>query len=188
MKRLDWKAKISQLPPQRSIIGFDLRNMQMSGSLYMTSFDEATRFEDFNEKYQDHQAGLNLFIEDPSKWAGDLLPAKATVIAYDLPAALVEALQSNVVSVPPLLSGADSLQRWDFKGFDVVDVFTQSSALWGFGLSKKSLELQLRKCSTRQNGSGLISNWDAAIRAAMSFDRKFEEHAPFVPCGVWVKE
>jgi hypothetical protein len=154
----------------------------------MTSYDDSVRYEEINEKFQEQQSGLNLFYLDPSDIPSLMVPTDAKIIAFDLPTEFVtSALNKNVSSPEPLpIVNIDS--GWKFMGFDVVDPRTQTSAFHGFDHLAISLRDVMGKYSLRFNAHGLINGEDAATKLAKFFDALILEHAPFLPCGVWLKE
>lgn len=182
-----YQLLLSNRSPNRTLIGFDLRRRAVVGNLFMTSYSDSIRYEDFIDQHQDALSGVNMFALDPSDPPISPIPGDAMVVAYDLPVDFVRCLQKGKVSIPPEIQDIPPRGNWCFKGFDIVDVRTQTSALNGFDLTSRVLQQMLRKCSVRRNVSGLIHDWNAAVRAAMQFDRIYSEHVPFMPSGVWQK-
>lgn len=170
----------------RVIVGFDLRKNSSLDNLFMTSYDALVRYEEVNEKFQEQQSGLNLFYIDPSGIPSLVMPSDARIIAFDLPTEFVTSLSNRNVSNPQPLPVANIGKDWEFMGFDVVDARTQTSAFHGFDLTI-SLEGILEKYSLRLNSHGLIDEMVGAVNVAKFFDELVPEHAPFTPCGVWLK-
>ncbi|GHT96241.1 hypothetical protein AGMMS49545_20720 [Betaproteobacteria bacterium] len=171
---------------ERTIVGFDLRKSSSLNNLFMTSYDDSVRYEALNESFQDQQSGLNLFYIDPSAIPSLTLPVDARIIAFDLPSEFVAYLSCRNVSNPQPLPTVDINNGWAFMGFDVVDAITQTSAFHGFDLTTSLSEI-IKKCSLRFNGHGLLDDREATVRSAEFFDDLIPEHAPFMPCGVWLK-
>ena len=182
-----WRA--SRLEPyfNRTIVGFDLRKGSSLNKLFMTSYDDSVRYEDLNEEHRDQMSGINLFYCDPSAQPLFTIPYDARIVAFDLPTTLVSCLLNGQVSVPFPLPSEKLDQDWQFVGFDVVDAITQTSAFYGFDRSTSDLGHLAEIFSIRFNSCGLIDDMEAAVRAATSFDDAIPEHAPFAPCGTWLK-
>jgi hypothetical protein len=173
---------------KRKIIGFDLRRESSLDRLYLTSYDDAVRYENINEKYQDHLSGINLFFTDPTDIYSLILPGDARVVAFDLPVQRVVELINGNVSNPEPIPTLNVDIGWDFVGFDVVDALTQTSAFHGFDITTAHLHEVMEKNSIRFNSHGLIDDEDAVVAATDFFDNLIPEHAPFSSCGVWLKQ
>jgi hypothetical protein len=172
---------------ERTIVGFDLRKNSSLNSLFMTSYDQSVRYEEINEQFQDQQSGLNLFYIDPADIPSLEVPGDARIIAFDLPTEVVTYLSNGNVSNPQPLPRVNMGKGWKFMGFDVVDARTQTSAFHGFDLAI-SLSDVMKKYSFRFNSHGLIDDEEVAVKVAKYFDELISEHAPFMPCGVWLKQ
>jgi hypothetical protein len=175
---------------ERTLVGFDLRKSSSTDNFYMTSYDESLRYEEINEKYQTWQSGLNIYSLDPSDIPSLKVPVDARIIAFDLPTQFVTYLINGNVSNPqplPLLNISNISNDWKFMGFDVVDAITQTSAFHGFDLTTFYLSELMNKHLLSFNGQGLIDDEEGALRVASYFDNLIPEHAPFMPCGVWLK-
>jgi hypothetical protein len=169
----------------RTVVGYDLRRPESLPGVHMTSYDERARYETIYDLYESQLSGLNLFTGDPSEIPSFLLPERARVIAFDLPTLYVEAMAKGNVSVPPMLPWFAELDIWKFLGFDIVDTQTQSSALYLY-LSKNAYAGAGDIISTNEHN--LAGNIELAEKCSKKFDTKYPEHAPWVPCGVWLKE
>lgn len=172
---------------ERTIVGFDLRKNSALNNLFMTSYDDLVRYEEIYEKFQAQQSGLNLFYIDPSAIPSLTIPVDARIIAFDLPTEFVTYLSNRNVSNPQPLPTVNIDKGWKFMGFDVVDPMTQTSAFHGFDLTI-SLKEVTEKYSLRFNSHGLIDDREAAVKVAKFFDGLISEHAPFLFCGVWLKD
>lgn len=179
--RSGWRASVLAERFERILIGFDLRKRASLTKLFMTSYDDSVRYEEINEQHQAELSGLNLYKIDPSTIPSLRMPLDARVVAFDLPTDLVAYLSAGNVSNPQPLPSIKLDEGWQFIGFDVVDAITQTSGLYGVdwppsGLTKIHL-----------NGHGLIDDAEAAVKTSIFLDSFINEHAPFSPCGVWLK-
>jgi len=172
--------------PGRTVVGFDIRKSSSLKNLFLTSYDDDVRYENIYERYREYQSGLNLFYIDPSTISSLIIPLGARIIAFDLPTDSVERLLSGNVSRPQRLPEINIHDGWDFVGFDVVDPMTQTSAFHGFRLPF-SKEILIEDNSLSLNNYGLIGDFRSAMKMAQLFDNLIPEHAPFTPCGVWLK-
>ena len=186
--RSGWRSQTLKSKFERTVVGFDLRKGDSLNSLFMTSYDELVRYEELNEQHQNELTGLNLFNIDPSKIPSLTIPIDGRVVAFDLPTKFVIYLSNGSVSNPQPLPAAWSSKSWEFMGFDVVDAITQTSALHGFDWSLSNLKKITEKLKLQFNSHGLIEDEDAALGAARFFDDFVEKHAPFAPCGIWLKK
>jgi len=186
--RSGWRSSTLKNVFERTMVGFDLRKSSSLNNLFMTSYDDSVRYEEINEKYRTQMSGLNLFQSDPSKIPSLTTPVDARIIAFDLPTELVAYLSLGNVANPRPLPLENVDRGWEFMGFDVVDAITQTSAFYGFDRSPSNLKEIAKKAKLRFNGHGLIEDGETAVRAATFFDGLVREHAPFSPCGVWLKK
>lgn len=182
-----WRSSALKKPFERTIVGFDLRKKSSLNNLFMTSGGDSGQYEEILEKYQDQTNGLNLFPFDPSDIPSFTIPPDARVVAFDLPTEFVTYLSKGNVSNPQPLPQATVDKSWEFMGFDIVDAYTQISAFYGFDRSPSDLREISEKAEFQFNGHGLIDSVEASIKAAAFFDAMAVEHAPFSPCGVWLK-
>jgi len=116
------------------------------------------------------------------------MPLDARVVAFDLPTEFVTQLSNGSVSNPQPLPQSGINHGWQFIGFDVVDARTQTSAFHGLELNEPALNDVKEKHSYQFNSHGLIDEWDDALKASKTFDKLIPEHAPFSPCGIWLKD
>jgi len=170
---------------KRIVVGFDIRKSSSLANVYMTSYDENTRYEDIYEELRTYQNGLNLFYVDPSDLIPPEVAADARIVAFDLPEDVVQSLLSGNVSTPKPLPKADLKNGWGFIGFDVVDPITQTSAFHGF---TPSIPVVLIDCIVSFNDYGLLEDFETALKVANYYSDHISEHAPFSPCGVWLKQ
>lgn len=172
---------------ERTVIGFDIRKSLPLKNLFMTSYDDNVRYEDIYEMCKEYQSGINLFFVDPSRITSIKIPTGARIIAFDLPTDLVASLLNGNVSRPyPLPKINIKSDGWDFVGYDVVDPYTQTSAFYGF--TKKFSEKITDSCFIILNSYGLLENIESAKKVSEFCDHLVPEHAPFSPCGVWLKQ
>lgn len=180
----EWHASSLQNNFARRIVGFDLRRGASLSRLFMASYDESARYEEFNERHKGQTNGMNLFYADPSDHLKGI-PSDAWIVAFDLPDGLVLRLLNGNVSSPYPLPPESLGNEWKFAGFDVIDPITQTSFLNGFDdidgyglIVSGKIEL---------NAYSLIDDDIAAIRISTDADRLIPEHSPFAPCGIWLK-
>jgi len=185
--RAGWKISTPLNALERTIVGFDLRKSPLLNNLFICSHDDSVRYEELIEKFQDKQSGINLFYIDPSDISSLTVPVDARIIAFDLPTQFVTYLSNGQVSNPQPLPNIRIDNGWRFMGFDVGDVITQISAFYGIDLTDSDLKAMTEKCALCFNAHGLIDDWETASRIAIFLDRLIPEHAPFMPCGVWLK-
>jgi hypothetical protein len=174
-------------PFERALIGFDLRKAESVAQLFLTSYDEDVRFEDLMETSGRFLSAINLFQTDPTDIPSIKLPPNARVVAFDLPIEyLIHQARGNV-STCPRINMEVLRDGWKFIGFDIVDPMTQSSAFSLVAISPRDLTNGIFNGLSR-NGYGVVDDQDAALKAASFFDSLIPEHAPFVPCGIWLKK
>lgn len=113
---------------QHVVVGYDIRKPSALRAVYMTSYDEDTRYEQIYDQYQERLSGINLFTADPSDHV-EGLHADALVVAFDLPRAYVDLAGEGNVSVAPSLQTFEKPTDWRLLGFDLVDPGTQTSVL-----------------------------------------------------------
>lgn len=179
-----WSASSLSAVFSRVVIGFDIRQCPQDGKIIATINSEKwPRPENLSSDAADEN-GLNLFLSVPTELTR-LFP-NARPVAFDLPTDLVNSLASTFGLIPLPLNEVSATGEWEFAGYDVVDPRTQSSAFYSFDWSESELLSLLGRLSLTLNRLGIVDDVDAAIRAAIAFDKEIPEHAPFAPCGVWV--
>lgn len=175
---MTWTAKSLDKDYKRSFIGYDLRIRDEGNSPKTLSPEVWERHACLQDITFDHEInGLNLLVscEDVIKFA-----EVAKLVAFDIPSQLADSI-SHTFGLRPLEQIDTPVQgNWKFLGFDIVDPRTQSSALHDFPGCDASID------SVAKNKSGLIDDISQSIILSIESDRVFKEHAPFVPCGVWV--
>jgi hypothetical protein len=181
--RASWKSSKLEGEFSRRIIGFDIR--RNAENLFMTSYDENARHEDINNQYFDKMSAMNIFNCNPNNFPGIIIPDEARILAFDMPSEFVEILCAGKLSNPGVLPQIDISIGWNFLGFDVVDPFTQTSAIHGF--DGFWLKFNCDK-NYKINKNGLISNDEDSVKICTDFDILIKEHAPFVPCGIWINQ
>ncbi|MES2740073.1 MAG: hypothetical protein V4754_03875 [Pseudomonadota bacterium] len=172
---------------ERVIVGFDVRKNTSLNNLSMTSWNESIRYESLYENCEAKLSGMNLFSTDPIYLSSISFPKNSAIIAFDLPSPYVNFLSSGSVSIPDSLSLQDLSERWELVGFDIVDAITQTSALHGFERSASESDQVNKKLNFSLNKHGLVPDIDVAVKGAIFFELLIAEHAPFSPCGVWLK-
>lgn len=183
----DWRACNQMVPFRRVVVGFDLRKNDTLKRIFLTSYNEMVRYEEFLEMHNDYLSAMNIFSCDPSIIPFINIPKNAEIIAFDLPVDYVDKLMQGGVSVP-VLTPIDVVEKgWQFLGFDVVDPITQSSGLDGGLFASNLLSDGENKETLVLNKNGLINKSDVALKFSAALDLRIPEHMPFVPCGVWLK-
>jgi len=130
--------------------------------------------------------GLNLFDYTTFERLIDRPTLGYVIVAFDLPRGLVDKIQSTFQ--PDNRPIEDLIKNnWIFLGYDVIDVYTQSSGLYSFNWSDLEFSSLIERTPSGLNKQGLIDDVLAAIKASIYLDSFIEGHAPFAPCGVWVK-
>lgn len=183
----DWRACNQTIPFRRVVVGFDLRKNDTLQRIFLTSYNENVRYEEFLEMHDNYLSAMNIFACDPSGIPFVDMPENARIIAFDLPVDYVNKLVQGGVSVP-VLTPIDIVEKsWQFLGFDVVDPITQSSGLDETLFVNDSSNDRENREALVLNENGLVDKSDVALKLAAAFDLKIPEHMPFVPCGVWLK-
>lgn len=186
--KLDWLANSLAINYVKCLVGFDLRRGATLNKVFLTSDDENVCYEEMWEKYNDIRYSLNLFSTLPQKINRFLMPEDAEIIAFDLPLSLVEDINDKNFSASTLsIELVYGKSNWKFLGYDVVDAIRQYSAFYGFDWGKEELNNILKSESIQLNKNGIISDQESAIKSSIFFDKLIPEHAPFAPCGVWLK-
>lgn len=129
-------------------------------------------------RISDKSNGLNLFVTPPTL----PVPTGYVLAAFDALQDTVEYMCESFGLQPSLEFASDELKDWGFSflGYDVVDLWTQSSALVGVG--------DLIVDNAVRNAHGLIERKDEGITAAKFADGIDPERAPFQVVGVWIKQ
>lgn len=161
---------------KRSIVGFDVRvaDRMLASSMDPCVWPQHESMEFFDVSRYSNGLNLAVTFEALSGFSGF---NGAVLVGFDIPkslALMIErtfGLRSSDINI---FSSSD----WKFLGYDVVDIRTQLSAIWWGGVNIRSGET---------NEYGLVNGQDEAIKISISADRIFVEHAPFCPCGVWMK-
>lgn len=200
-----WSANLLTSNYPKCIVGFDLRSspkvfeeiskasaFQSSGNLgggkkFIATIDNQVWPEQINSRWAVYQHGLNLFDRPLEKVDGLEFPINSMPVAFDLPITLASTLVSTfgVVLLPIELVSEN--KDWEFIGYDIVDARTQCSGIYSFDWSETELADILNRLSLPLNKNGLVDDELLAINAAIAFDIVVKEHAPFAPCGVWIK-
>lgn len=171
---MGWSSTVLQPDYGRCLVGFDVRELRkeaVPASLSAAVWQQAKAAGEVEAA--DFANGFNLFIViDPLLG----LSGEHQVVAFDLPTSLVGVIAATFGLRPLPLPSVDA---WSFLGFDVVDPRTQSSAIYDLPSAKPNAVLL--------NASGLIDDEFSAIQTALAADARVPEHAPFCPCGVWLR-
>ena len=130
--------------------------------------------------------GLNLFDYSTFQRLIDQPTSGFIMTAFDLPCGLVDKIKSTF---QPDNTPIEDVRKnnWSFLGYDVVDTYTQSSGLYSFNWREQEFSNIMSHAPSGLNKQGLIDDVLAAIKVSIYLDSFIEGHAPFAPCGVWVK-
>lgn len=186
--KTNWSAAAINTGYTKCLVGFDLRKSDSLTKVFITSDDESVLFEDICLKYEKLRFSLNMFPNYPERIQGFIKPPNSVILAFDLPLGLAEEIgEAFHISMSPI-ELVSAKQSWKFLGYDVVDAPSQHSALYGFNWSNdKWFEIQ-KSVPFKLNTYGIIEDQEMAINSALYFDQLIPAHAPFAPCGIWLKE
>ncbi|MGE0108912.1 MAG: hypothetical protein AB7S81_04000 [Bdellovibrionales bacterium] len=129
--------------------------------------------------------GINLYQTPPQ----NLLKESCCLVALDVPRAYItdyEKISSK--NVHKLLDESVLKEEYKFYGFDVVDSCLAYSYLYGFEWDKESFRRKMDACSVKTNCYDLIDSQEKALSLAIQATNEIPEHAPFLPCGVWIEK
>lgn len=195
-----WTAK--ELAPsfRRAVVGYDVRPQLARLVVHPPGLAMATRIAIGREEWKPatidsdrwpsligsaaspHCNGLNLVPTAAQASALARQGEKGIVVAFDFPATLVDTVAATFgLDLGP----AESKPQWDLLGYDIVDIRTQSSALYSFDWNRDEWIKLGQALGFRLNSFGLIDAEAVAIAESISFDQRVAEHAPFAPCGIW---
>jgi|GEM_PF-6854863 len=132
--------------------------------------------------------GFDLLDNIPVKPEGCQPEREKVLVAFDLPTEFAKKLAPTfglkLIPMETISFG----ESFEFCGFDVVDPSTTSSIFYSFNWDEYEIVQILKKGSLKLNSWGIIDNEKDAIEASKAFDKKIPEHAPFAPCGIWIKK
>lgn len=186
--KLDWSA--DNLAPNyiKCLVGYDLRRKSTIQTVFLTSDDSNVCYEDLWVQHNEFRYSLNLYSVYPEKMNGFAMPKEAMVVAFDLPLSLAEEINNKNFSASTLSIELVSVKNeWKLLGYDVADAVRQYSAFYGFDWDKDELDGILISTAVKLNEYGIVDDQNSAIKLAIFFDKLIPEHAPFAPCGVWLK-
>ena len=173
-----WTVKDLWADYKRSFIGYDIRIKDGSISPKTLSPEIWPKNELLDDISSDIETnGLNLL--NSCRNVSSLLSLSA-LVAFDIPAQLADSISHTFGLQPSEQAEVPEKGCWEFLGFDIVDPRTQSSALYDFSGFDNITNSALK------NKSGLIDDISQSIKLSIAFDLAIKEHAPFVPCGVWI--
>lgn len=193
-----WSAGDLHPGYHRCLVGFDVRSSRpICATLvsqppgcedsFIATVDNQIWPEQIDASSMALQHGFNLF-ESPPEEIGIKIDNDAVVVAFDLPESLATTLISTFGLAPIGVEYVAGSSEWELVGYDVVDIRTQCSGFYSFNWTKQELEDALGKLSLTLNCYGLVDEESLAIKASVVFDSMIIEHAPFAPCGVWIKQ
>lgn len=130
------------------------------------------------ERLVDISNGINLAIDPPPASA----PKGFIWAAFDAPKDIVGYLCHSFGLQHSLGRNAQMLPDEGFVllGYDIVDLWTQTSALHHFMDGAAFTEWAI-------NDDGLIQNRAFAKQACINADASYPAYAPFQPVGVWIR-
>ena len=186
---------------QRGIIGFDLRRINNSQILSIDdkntmvatidSYHWSVGFPESWEKYQ-HELGLFSYPFDAfvNRYKIDDFAFNHDVfeVAFDLP---IETLKNLMLyyDVQAISIGLIRHNKeWLFLGFDVVDPISSMSGLNTKFKEPLGSKLREQTFLKNRNRFNLFDDSNLAFDAAIFFNNLVPQHAPFVPCGIWIKK
>lgn len=195
-----WSAASLKPGHRRALVGFDLRlpaiptlpllkftsSKVPQKTLKTATLDpELWPVFDAATAYDSQRNGVNLIDQA----VGDFYEGKgaqaAALVAFDIPHSLFMQL-AKTFGLRDLDKHRLSEKRWEFLGFDVVDIRTQSSALYSFDLTEAEQARLREAIPLPLNEWGLIDRDSATIALCLESDVVVPGHAPFAPCGVWM--
>lgn len=201
----NWTAKTLMTGYDKCIIGFDLRipldicsekieskiiqsnDPLSSNRKCVATIDNEIWPEKINEHLTAYQHGLNLLDRPFEKIEGFEFQMDLVHVAFDLPIKLAKTLVStfgvDIYSIEIIKN-----KNWKFFGYDIIDARTQCSGMYSFDWSGKEFVDILNQLSLKLNDYGLVDDESCAIKSAIHFDSIIKEHAPFSPCGIWVRK
>lgn len=163
---------------KRKFIGYDIRIKNYSNAPNTLSSEIWPRHEFLEDISLGLETnGLNLLNSCGN--VSDLLET-SELVAFDIPAQLADSISQTFGLKPSEQAEVPAQGGWQFLGFDIVDPRTQSSAIYDFSDYGSII------ASVLKNKYGLIDDISQSIKLSIEFDCAIKEHAPFVPCGVWV--
>ncbi|GAB7082137.1 hypothetical protein [Megalodesulfovibrio paquesii] len=138
------------------------------------------------EQYEQWTNGLWFYDTDYLFAVAVALKEKGALIAVDIPTADAARYRKHHGVQPLALKHVADNPCWQFLGYDVADNWISHSAFWGFWWEEGELEATLTRHGVALNEFGLVDDAGKAAALAAYYSGEVKEHAPFVPCGVWV--
>jgi hypothetical protein len=173
-----------EAPGDRAVVGFDVRERRVASQWRPATMDSTVWPRIVSAEEDEECNGLNLFNSLGTARKA-VASENGSIVAFDFPLDVVSAVAATFgVGKQSLAVLKES--NWQFVGYDVADVRTQSSGFYSF--EWKHLEW-IQFCALNNvafNRDGLISEHRHAAEIAGQLNREIPEHAPFAPCGVWV--
>lgn len=179
-----WSAGKLKNNYSRSIVGYDLRiNIVEDQPKTISRSIWPQHPSRVGYEFEKYENGINLSFDLES-----LLLVEdcddSFLVAFDIPTDLAELVRTTFGLHLLDTNSMPMPERWEFLGYDIVDIWTQSSALYDFSINKIEYFLA-HDSSIEVNNHGLVSSADSAIKLVGIFDEKIKEHSPFSPCGIW---
>lgn len=133
------------------------------------------------ERATDVSNGLNLAISPPQRAA----PEGFVWAAFDAPEEIVARISESFGMQHSWGTDCDTLSanRYVCLGYDVVDIWTQRTALYPSNLFQAVLD----SGQMDLNKWGLLLTRDSAANACLIADTRNPDSSPFQPVGIWAK-
>jgi len=195
---------------RRVIVGFDLRRLPVRGLANCVSAGEISDIESSHaftasidpdvwpslieetnggHSQFGHTNCLNL-LGLPDFWSAKPEVTRIAVpAAFDLSIGFLETIGRAAHVTQLEIFTLEALNGWRFLGFDITDRYVGYSALWSRHFFSKHINTQQFLGGVPLNPNGLVADFELALSASIQAQKinGLEDHAPFAPCGVWVK-
>ncbi|MCI5209352.1 MAG: hypothetical protein D3910_11285 [Candidatus Electrothrix sp. ATG2] len=200
---MSWNVRCLQQNYAREVIGFDLRDISIEFGTFHNKDLIAIELKNklpatidnqiwpkYENKYEfDAQFnGFNLLDQVDAEVEELVAQHGMLLVAFDIPTELAKSLKATFGLIPHPLDSLPDEHGWRMLGFDIVDIRTQSSAFYSFSWTQVELRSIFQETALKINSYGIISSESEALKLSLYFDKIIPEHAPFFPCGVWVRQ
>lgn len=132
------------------------------------------------ERIGDVSNGLNLAISPPRRPS----PTGFITVAFDAPQQTVARICNSFGLQHSLESNSEVLSTGGFVclGYDVVDIWTQRTALY----PSEIFQATLNSSGLELNELGLFPTQASAARGCLLADSRNPDSSPFQPVGIWI--